>query len=131
MKSPIVFRASFKQPIGMWKISAPVWVEVFHAKVGPPSEWRVRRPGVNVLFTQIGPQNTPRELKNQIAGVFFETQLTDWEAYDLTFPERPELLQSDEWSTDSQGKVFITELRKSRKSEALIAAKKRAALEAK
>jgi hypothetical protein len=124
VKSPIVFRASFEQPIGMWKIPGPIWVEIFHAKIGPPAEWKARRPGTSLVFEKITPQATPRELRNQIAGVFFEKQLTDWQAFDITTPGKPELLQSDEWATDSQGKVHITELRRQRKSEALIAAKK-------
>lgn len=129
MKSPIVFRASFEQPIGSWKMPGAIWVEIFHFKVGPPAEWRARRPGTNVLFANITPQNTPRELRNQIAGVFFEKQLTDWVAFDTTIPGRPEELRHDEWMTDSQGKVHITELRRQRQSEALIASKKAAALE--
>lgn len=133
MKSPIVFRASFQQPIGPLNklgviLTVPIWVEIFHSKIRSPAEWKARRPGTPHIFEEITGHTTPREARNQV-GVFFEKRLTDWVAYDATIPEKPEELQSDEWATDSQGKVHITELRRQRKSESLIAEKKRAMLE--
>jgi hypothetical protein len=131
MKSPIVFRATFRQPLGALnpigaKLNCDIGVEVYHLKIGPPAQWGARRPGTIHVFEEITPQTTPAELKRQIAGVFFEKQVSPWEAFDATIPGKPELLQSDEWATDSQGKVHITKLRRQRKSEALIAEKKRA-----
>lgn len=126
MKSPIVFRASFQGPMGPlnpsgWKVPGPIWVEVFHYKVGGgknPAQWAARRPGTDSLF-EITPQNTAAILKTQIAGLYFEERLTLWVAYDLSSGKPVELLD-DEWSTDSQGKIFISEIRKRRLSEKAI-----------
>ena|ERR1700722_15937639 len=123
MKSPVVFRASFKGPIGPlnpsgWKVPGPIWVEIFHQKVGGgknPAQWAARRPGTDSLF-EITPQNTADTLKTQIAGLYFEERITMWVAYDLS-SGKPEELADDEWATNSQGKVFITPIRAARVAE--------------
>lgn len=117
MKSPIVFRASFQQPLGALnpigaKFLAPIWVEIFHWKIGPPAGWKARRPGTEHVFEEITPQSTPTALRNQIAGVYFEKQLTPWVAFDATIADRPEELRADEWGMDNQGKVFLVGDRK-------------------
>ena len=117
MKCPIVFRADFEQPIGSRnpaKIKCPgaIPVEIFQKAVGPPAEWKARRPGSKTEMKWISAQSTPATIKQQIVGIHFERQLTGWEAFD----EHGKLAY-DEWSTDNQGKVFVTELRRARLAE--------------
>jgi hypothetical protein len=112
MKSPVVFRAEFIQPIGALnpgriKMSAPVEVEVFHAKVSPAT-WAARRPGKRVLFDKITPQSTAAQLMKQIELLYFERKFCDWRPFDSN-QEPPRLLKEGEWGTDSKGGVFLTE----------------------
>ena len=61
MKSRIVLRAEFQQPKeSTMKLSAAVAVEIYHAKIGPPAEWRARRPGTTVISSG-SPRNRPRK----------------------------------------------------------------------
>ena len=100
MKSRIVLRAEFQQPKeSTMKLSAPVAVEIYHAKIGPPAEWRARRPGTTVDFKRITAQSTPQTLMHQIADVHFEKQLSEWKAFDILM-EPPRLLAPDEWTFD-------------------------------
>lgn len=100
MKSRIVLRAEFQQPTEV-KMHLPVAiaVEVYHAKVGPPAEWRARRPGTKTDFPKITAQSTPQTLMRQIADIHFEKQLSAWKAFDILM-EPPRLLTSDEWTFD-------------------------------
>lgn len=113
MKSPIVFRASFQQPIGPMnpchiKMAGVIEVEIFAKAV---NEWRARRPGTRIEFEKISAQTIPSTLQRQM-DFHFERQITPWEAFDTVGK-----LASDEWSTDVQGKVFVTELRRTRLAE--------------
>lgn len=120
MKSPVIFRAVFEGPKGPlnpsgWKMPGPVWVEIFENKVGPPSQWKARRPGTfgaAGLFEKISAQSTHTTLMNQIKDIRFEKQSEPWKAFDATIPERPEELQQDEWAIDPKGKVYLTEMRR-------------------
>lgn len=114
MKSGITFRATFEQPIGprnpaKIKLPGTIEVEIFESKAG---EWKARRPGTRNEFAEISAQSSPATVQRQLVGIHFERQLTDWEAFD-----RNGKLQDDEWSTDGQGRVFVTELRRTRLSE--------------
>ena len=111
MKCPIVFRASFEQPIGprnpaRLKLLGPIEVELFQSSL---CGWKARRPGTRTEFAEISEQSTPAMIKRQLVGIHFERQLTEWEAFD-----QHGKLADDEWSTDNQGKVFVTELRRLR-----------------
>lgn len=111
MKSGITFRATFEQPIGprnpaKIKLPGPIPLEVFEKGVG---EWKARRPGTRNEFEHIAAQPSAATVQRQLVGIHFERQLTDWEAFD-----RDGKLQDDEWSTDGQGRVFVTELRRTR-----------------
>ena len=129
MKSPVIFRAVFEGPQGPlnpsgWKLPGPVWVEIFNHKVGPPAEWKARRPGTfgNAgLFEKITPQSGHTTLMNQIKSVYFGKQLESWKAFDATIADRPEELQVDEWAVDPKGRVYLTEMRQKRLSEKSVA----------
>lgn len=136
MTSPIVFRASFEQPKGPLNrigavVKGPILVEVFHLKIGPPARWAARNPSTKEVFRDITPQSQPAMMKQQIEEFYFERRLTPWEVFDTTDRSVPGgvLLQADEWQTDRQGKVFISEVKRRRDSERLISGKKTAALE--
>jgi len=97
------------------KLPGPVEVEIYHAKIGPPAEWRARRPGTRTQFTNVTPQSTPATLQEQIANVHFEKQLTAWEAFDGRQLPPPgccdpgrKLLPTD-WRMDKDGHVFLSE----------------------
>jgi hypothetical protein len=116
MKTSIVFRATFEQPIGPlnpsgWKMPGPVWIEIYCSKVGPPAEWKARKPGTRADFDKITPQSTPATLKRQIEGVYFQKQLTPWEASDTTHGGSvPRLLMASDWATDPKSGVpYLTE----------------------
>jgi hypothetical protein len=131
MKSPVIFRAVFEQPKGAlnpsgWKLTGPVRVEIFQFKVSP-AQWKARA-GAHV-FEKISAQSTHTTLMNQIKGLYFEKQLEPWKAFDATIPERPEELQEDEWAVDPKGRVYLTELRRTRLSEKLIAETNRKLME--
>lgn len=116
MKTTVIFRATFEQPLGAlnrggYTMKAPVEVELYQAKA---SEWRARRPGTRYDFEHITPQSQLKTMMNQIAGVFFKKQLTEWEAFDsATRP--PTSLLADEWHCDKEGKVYLTEAYRERK----------------
>jgi hypothetical protein len=117
MKSPVIFRAAFEFPQGAlnplgWKLPGPVWVEIFHHKVGPPAEWKARRPDNKNVFEKITPQSAHTTLMNQIKTVYFGKQLEAWRAFDATIAERPEELQADEWAVDPKGRVYLTDVRR-------------------
>ena len=112
VRSSIVFRATFEQPTGALnpagiKMAGPVEVEIYHQTIGPPAEWRVRRPGTRNDFRLITPQSTPDTLKKQM-DLFFRTQLAPWEAFDNK-QSPPRVLEASDWRTDKDGKVFLTE----------------------
>ncbi len=108
VKSPIVFRAQFKGP--KWttfQLPGPVDVELYHSAIGPPAEWRARRPGTKNDFEKITPQSMVETLKRQMEQ-FFEEQISQWEAFDTTMPKALQLLKREDWATDNQGKVYLT-----------------------
>ena len=91
------------------RLPGPVEVEIYHAKVGPPAEWRARRPGTKIDFHFAG-QSTPETLKSQIEAVHFEKQLTEWKAYDTLWnaaPNAPRELSQSDWKVDKDGKVYL------------------------
>lgn len=111
MKSGIVFRTEFEQPIGPRnpaniRVPGAIPLEIFEGKVG---EWRARRPGTRDEMEWIASQPSAETAKRQLVGIHFARQLTEWEVFD-----RDGKLQNDEWSTDGQGRVFVTELRRTR-----------------
>jgi len=117
MKSPVIFRASFHQPkrgplnpSGM-KLPGTVEVEVYNTKVGPPPEWKVRRPGTRNEFP-VTPQSRASTMQGQVA-LQFVSQVGEWQAFDASCTP-PAALLADEWATDSNGKVYITEIRRER-----------------
>lgn len=117
MKSPVIFRASFRDP--QWaaiKVPCPIEVEIYRHSVGPPGEWRARRPGTRIEFTQITPQSRASTLMRQIEKVHFSLQLTPWAAFDKSC-EPPELLKSDEWGEDTKGVVYLKEIPRERVKE--------------
>jgi hypothetical protein len=63
-------------------------------------------------------------VKRQIVGIHFERQLTQWEAFDGAGK-----LEEDEWSTDGQGKVYVTPIREQRLTDKRIQESKAKALE--
>jgi hypothetical protein len=108
MKSPVVFRAEFRQSRNVSiKLSAAITVEVYRAKIGPPGEWRARRPGTRIDFPAITPQSTAATLMRQIAHVHFQTQVSGWLAYDIQ-QDPPRLLLSEDFATDKDGRVYLT-----------------------
>jgi len=109
MKCPVIFRAKFEQPMeSTMRLPGPVAVEIYHAKMGPPGEWRARCPGTRFDFRNITPQSTSATLQKQIADVHFKRQLTPWEAFDARQePIRP--LSAEDWRADKDGKIFLTE----------------------
>ena len=136
MKNPIVFRATFQQPKdAKMKIAAPIPLEVYHAKVGPPAEWRARVPQTRVEFARITPQSTPHTLMKQIEAVHFEKQLFPWEAFDSRqSPVR--LLQAEDYAIDKNGLPAFTsryleklEQERTEKVQADISKRKEKALE--
>lgn len=127
MKSPIVFRASFRQPKGVVnptgiKLTAIVEVEIYQSRVGNSragsalAEWRARRPGTTNDF-KITPQSDYRTLQTQISGMCFEEQLSAWQACDSS--DGFKVLRSDCWYLDSTGRPCLTESYKEEKHEAL------------
>ena len=111
MKSPIVFRAVFRQPKGGLnpsglKMSAPIEVELYHSKIDPP-EWRARSLPSRIDFRQICGQREFTTLEQQIELHFFVEKLSPWEAYDVRTGCG---LNSDEWAIDQQGKPHLTEI---------------------
>lgn len=110
MKSQIVFRATFEQPIGAlnpngWKMPGPVWVEIYQDRV-KPSEWKARRPDTNSEF-KITRQSTWSGLQSQME-FFFKRQLTEWQAlYTGESPARE--LSKVDWYCDSAGRPLITD----------------------
>jgi hypothetical protein len=116
MKSPVTFRAEFRGPLGVlnpagFLVPGTIEVEIYHAKVGPPAEWRVRRPKSNRDFP-ITPQSRPDTVKNQMLQYFSE-QSTRWEAY----AGQSEALADDEWKMDKDGKISLTPIRLEREKE--------------
>lgn len=115
MKCPIVFRASFEQPIGplnpaLLKFPGEVVVELYQKQVSP-AEWRARRPDTRIEF-KITPQSLHSTMQRQM-DTYFEQQRTPWEARDSNGP-----LAEDGWKIDSQsGQPYVTELRRSRLAE--------------
>ena len=108
MKSPIIFRASFQQPKeSTFKVPGSIVVEVYHARVASPQEWKARRPGTRIDFPHIAAQSTASTLQRQIELLHFEKRLTDWEAFDRT-QEPPRLLKREDWHTDPQGNTTLT-----------------------
>ena len=91
------------------KLPGPVWVEIYQTKVGPPGEWRARRPGTKFDFPRITPQSTPATLQRQIEALHFETRLTEWEAFDATVSSWTRLLKAGEWKTDKHGHPYLSE----------------------
>ena len=112
MKSPIVFRAYFQQPTEFkMRIPAAIHVEIYQSKSGASreaGEWKARAPKTRVKFARITAQSTPATIMRQIPLVNFERQLTPWEAWDSSQEPNRKLSDSD-WSTDKDGKVFLTE----------------------
>ena len=90
------------------KLSAAIAVEVYHAKIGPPGEWRARRPGTHTDVPAIAPQSTAATLMRQIADVHFQAQVSGWLAYDIQ-QEPPRLLLPEDFATDQNGRVYLTE----------------------
>ena len=74
-------------------------VEVYHARVASPQEWKARRPGTRIDFPHIAAQSTASTLQRQIELLHFEKRLTDWEAFDRT-QEPPRLLKREDWHTE-------------------------------
>jgi hypothetical protein len=112
MKSPVVFRASFEQPIGPLNpsrivMSGPIWLEVYHLRINP-SQWAARGVVTRRIFEKITSQPNPAFLQAQIKGLFFERQLSGWEAFDINHVPARKLEPAD-WSTDSNGVVHLTE----------------------
>ncbi len=110
MKSPIVFRAEFQQPKGAIKLASRIAVEVYQSRVGDkvsPGEWKARRPGTRIEFANITPQSTPLTIMRQIPLLNFETQLTEWEAFDSL--QNGRLLLFDDWQYDPKGLPYLTE----------------------
>jgi len=119
MKSPVIFRAKFKGlrgQKGTFAFPGEIEVEIFHFKVGPPAEWRARRPGTTIEFKEITPQSRALTLKEQIPLVHFKSQVSGWEAWDSSVSPC-ERLQADEWATDKEGRVYLTEIRRDRLKE--------------
>lgn len=106
MKSPIVFRAEFQQPKGAIKLASRIAVEVYQSRVSP-GEWKARRPGTRIDFANITPQSTPLTIMRQIPLLNFETQLTEWEAFDSL--QNGRLLLFDDWQYDPKGLPYLTE----------------------
>jgi hypothetical protein len=107
MKSPVVFRAQFMQPRGTWPLPTPVSVEIFHAKVGPPAQWRARRPGTKIEFPFTA-QSTASTLEEQIENLYFEKRVSEWVAFDTSF-DPPRRLNPSDWRQDPQGKIVFTD----------------------
>lgn len=130
MKCPIVFRGIFRDPkgpldTGGFRLPGNVIVEIYQEAVGPPAEWRARRPGTKNDF-KITPQSAYKTLQNQISGLCFGVTVTPWQAFDSAqYPARP--LFEDEWLTTADGKPFLTdaylEKLKAEKTAADVAAK--------
>jgi len=107
MKSPVVFRANFEQPKNVtMRLPGAVTVEVFHAKVGPPAEWRARRPGTKNEFPYTA-QSVASTLKEQIEILYFERRVSDWLAYDTRF-DPPRILNDSDWRQDQEGKICLS-----------------------
>ena len=82
-------------------------VELYHSRVGPPAEWRARRPGTRLDFPSITPQSRPDTLQKQIELLSFERKVIDWQAFDGDYSREP--LQATDWHMDKDGRVFLTE----------------------
>lgn len=126
-KSPVVFRASFEGPRGSlnpagFRVPGKIVVELYHNAIGPPAEWRARRPGTRQQFP-VTPQSHVATLQGQLEGIYFERRVSEWEAWDTSngpltensvYELGAERLQADEWKMDKDGKVFLTEARMER-----------------
>lgn len=139
MKSTIIFRADFEQPIGPMnpariKLPGKVGVELYAKAV---SEWKARRPGTKIEFTKIAAQGLPGTIQRQLVGFHFERQLSEWEAFDTAETPLRKLTRED-WATDNEGRVYLTEgyrlkleAERTRASEQTISDRKAKALEGK
>ena len=120
MKSPVVFRAVFTQPIGplnpsRYRMPGHVPVEVFQERIGPPAEWRVRNPANGRVFNKITPQSNPETLNNQML-FYFEKQVGDWIAYHKDGSLYSELTRAD-WYVDDKGRAILTDAYKEKIKE--------------
>lgn len=112
MKSPIVFRAHFRQPKGPLNpmhlpMPGTIEVEIYQARSKPPQEWKARKPGSKLDFKIIA-QGTPQVLMSMLELHHFEERMSEWEAYDTTWTPA-KLLQRSEWKLCSDGQVMYTE----------------------
>jgi hypothetical protein len=111
VKSPVIFRAEFEGP--KWtsfSLRGSIAVEIFHAKMGTVNsmgEWRARRPANKTEF-KFTPQSRHSTLQQQIKTLEFQTQLTDWEAFDSR-QSPPVPLRASDWAVDKDGRVYLTE----------------------
>jgi hypothetical protein len=87
-------------------MAAPVEVELYQKSVGPPAEWRARRPGTRWDF-HVTPQSTPLTLQGQLS-LYFETQMTPWNAFASLIFHEPLLPEDIAYS--KEGQPYLTDL---------------------